>query len=212
MRFLSLAVVAIFVLGVAYYWPRQPDVAERRSDAVYAGEKSRATAVAVRSGPKPIMNVEAAYRAIPHDRTVFLLNQARMPRDEARYLVALFTLTDIAVAERVYLQNLLRRGHAVDIAASNYAEILDGLRALPTPSGLLPVENMIHQAIEEQRDYLQQWTQSGNPGFFDSRAGLVQKSHGKLIAAYAALERRYGEESRHNTRAFYDYLCALDFI
>ncbi len=160
----------------------------------------------------PAMSIEAAYRAIPHNRTAFVPAQAQMSREESIYLEALFALTDCAVAERVYLQDRLRRGQAVDIRAPNYRAILEGLSSLGTPAELLSVEGLINEAIEEQRDYLEQWAQSGNPKYFNRHAPLVQESHGKLIAAYLELIRRYGVESARNRQAFYDYLCALDFI
>ena len=205
MRLLPFAIVMLLVSGAAYYWTRPPDTA-------YAGEEAGPTIAAFRGSVKPVIDIEAAYRAIPHKRTVFLSDQAQMSRQESSYLQALFALTDCAVAERVHLQDRLRRGHSVEIATTNYPAIMQGVRSLETPPGLVPVQSLILEAIQEQRDYLEQWAQSGDPKYFNRHAPLIQKSHGKLIAAYLELKRRYSGESAHNSQAFYDYLCALDFI
>ena len=209
MRFLPLTLVLLFVLGATYYWNQKPD---QRTDTAYASEKALLSTVAPGATVRPVINIEAAYSSIPHNRTVFLPDQALMPREESSYLKALFALTDCAVAERVHLQDRLRRGHKAGIATTNYEAILQGMRLLGTPAGLLPVENLIHEAIQKQRDYLGQWAQSGDPGYFNRNAPLVQQSHGKLIAAYLELMGRYGRESARNRQAFFDYLCALDFI
>ena len=71
---------------------------------------------------------------------------------------------------------------------------------------------LIFDAISEQRRYLKAWQDSGNPRYFDAQAPLVRSSHGKLIAAYNHLMRLFGEENPHNKQAFFDHLCALDFI
>ena len=212
MRWIRFTIVAVLALGATYWWMRPADISDRRTDTVYASEKARPITVAARGKIEPVINIEAAYRAIPHVRTVFLPQQAKMSREESSYLSALFTLTDAAVAERVYLQDRLRRGHKIDIARTNYPAILTAVRSLPTPAGLLPVENLIQDALEEQHDYFEQWSKSGDPKFFSSRAPLVQTSHSKLIAAYFGLKRRYGGEPAQNMQAFYDYLCALDFV
>ena len=212
MRLVPLTCVVLFVLGATYYWTQQPDFSGHTTNTAYASEKARPSTVELCGAVGPAMSIEAAYRAIPHNRTAFVPAQAQMSREESIYLEALFALTDCAVAERVYLQDRLRRGQAVDIRATNYRAILEGLSSLGTPAELLSVEGLINEAIEEQRDYLEQWAQSGNPKYFNRHAPLVQESHGKLIAAYLELIRRYGVESVRNRQAFYDYLCALDFI
>ena len=212
MRLLPSTIVVLLVGGATYYWAQQPDFSDHRTDTAYASQKARPSTVAFRGAVRPVINIEAAYRAIPHSRTVFLPDQALMPREESSYLEALFALTDCAVAERVYLQDRLRRGHKVDIATTNYRAIMQGVRSLRTPTGLLPVENLIYEAIQKQRDYLAQWARSGDPKYFNRHAPLVQESHHKLIAAYLELIRRYGGEPAQNPQAFYDYLCALDFI
>ncbi|MCP4488040.1 MAG: hypothetical protein GY820_12070 [Gammaproteobacteria bacterium] len=41
---------------------------------------------------------------------------------------------------------------------------------------------------------------------------LVKSSSQHLIAAHSLLKQLYPQETKHNQQAFFDYLCALDFI
>ena len=41
---------------------------------------------------------------------------------------------------------------------------------------------------------------------------LVRSSSNQLIQAYDYLMQSYPQESPHNRQAFFDHLCALDFI
>ncbi len=158
------------------------------------------------------LSAERAYSRIPHPRTPFRPDFGRMTAREARYLEALFRLTDVGVVERVYLQEQVRSGAMGSPETTNYGEILAGLRGLSTPDHLRDVEALIFEAIGEQSRYLEDWRQTGIPGYFSADAALVQSSHRKLIAAYQRLIRLYENEGRHNKQAFYDHLCALDFI
>lgn len=158
------------------------------------------------------MPVDAAYRAIPHARTPFQSNQTRMPAVQAEYLDALFALTDAGVVERVVVQRKLGAGKHWTPDNSNYTAILQSITSLDTPEQLIPVEGLIFEAIQEQQQYLKGWRDSGSPRYFRSGAPLVQSSHRKLITAYQQLMRIYGAEGSHNRQAFFDHLCALDFI
>lgn len=71
---------------------------------------------------------------------------------------------------------------------------------------------MIREAIDEQHRYLSMWQESGQTGCFSPVAPLIRSSHGKLIAAYNDLMALYAQEGSHNRQAFFDHLCALDFI
>ena len=95
-------------------------------------------------------------------------------------------------------------------AADNYDAILAKLGELKVPDKLEKAHQLVTQAVQEQREYLGQLAKSGES--FNAAAPLVQSSHGKLVAAYGELMRLYPSENQNNKQAFYDYLCALDFI
>lgn len=181
-------------------------------DDAYGELKQDAAATAAPRAIVQDMAVETAYGAIPHQRTAFRVDLTSLPDAEADYLAALFRLTDAGVVERVSLQQALRRGADWSSGQSNYDAILQAIAALDTPRKLLPVERLIFEAVTEQRRYLENWRESGDPRFFDPKARLVGSSHGKLIAAYHRLIKLYGGEARDNKQAFFDHLCALDFI
>lgn len=147
------------------------------------------------------MTVEEAYNAIPHARTRFDAAVANMSGQEKEFLDIFFGLTDFAVAERVIEQ----RGGNDD----NYAAILGKLSALQVPDKLSQAHALVTEAISQQRDYLKKLKAGAR---FDSSDPLVQGSHNKLVAAYGELMRAYPSEGSHNQKAFYDHLCALDFI
>jgi len=65
--------------------------------------------------------------------------------------------------------------------------------------------------MREQRSALEQWRKIALPTDL-ARHPLVASSSGKLHRAYAELLALFPQEDAHNKAAFFDYLCALDFI
>ena len=157
------------------------------------------------------MTVVEAYRAIPHQQTTFAPDLASMPSNERRFIESLFELTDFAVSERVqslhYFQTSGRQGSA----PVNYPTLLARLNALSAPRALGEVKSLITAAVTEQQQYFSTANAQSDLKF-NSRDPLVQSSHRKLLAAYQLLISRYQSEDAHNKKAFFDHLCALDFI
>lgn len=207
MRFLVLSGLLILGLGAAAVF-----VGPQATGTGYDELKQAAAETAVPASIWQDMSVDTAYGAIPHQRTPFRVDLTSLPGAEAGYLAALFGLTDAGVVERVSIQQAMVQGADWSPGRSNYDAILQAIAALDTPRKLRPVERLVVEAITEQRRYLETWRQSGNPRFFDPNARLVASSHGKLIGAYNRLIKLYGGEARHNKQAFFDHLCALDFI
>ena len=70
-------------------------------------------------------------------------------------------------------------------------------------------------AIETQRRYFDKWEQKISQGehFQFERNDLhIQTAHRLLIQSYNKLIKLYPNSSAQNRQAFYDHLCALDFI
>jgi hypothetical protein len=133
------------------------------------------------------MSVDEAYAAIPHRRTVFDRRAATMSAGEADGLEQLFALVDRAIVARV-----TRSGHEA---------ILADLRALDLPERLRRVQALVIDAVVAERAYL-----------VDGNQGAVQAASAHLHEAYAELMRLFPGEDANNRDAFYDYLCALDFL
>ena len=132
------------------------------------------------------MSVDEAYASIPHRRTVFDRRAALMPADEADCLVRLFALVDRAIVARV--------------TKTGYEPLLAELRALALPARLQPVQRLVVEAVVAERAYL------------EGDASAVHTASVRLHEAYGHLMRLYPEEGAQNRDAFFDYLCALDFL
>lgn len=159
-----------------------------------------------------VMTVGDAYRAIPHNRTPFDLTAARMEQEDVRYLDRLFALTDVALVERVQTQLWLQSRGKHGTLRENHPRILAHLNALDSPRRLRSVHALIVEAIQEQHQYLTMWLASGRADYFSSGAPLIRSSHVKPIEAYSKLRALYPAEAERIHQAFYDHLCALDFI
>ena len=165
-----------------------------------------------KTAPRFVLSVSDAYQAIPHARTPFDAALAQMTDAEREYLNQLFWITDLGVTQRVQTQMWLQSAGRSGAHHDNYPILLAQLDMLDVPDSLRDVHQLITAAITLQQRYLEQWDRAGVGAHFDASDALVRQSHGKLIKAYQVLMGRFDTEQAHNQRAFYDHLCALDFI
>jgi len=160
------------------------------------------------------LSVEEAYRAIPHRRTMFDPAAAQMDAAERAFLVELFALVDRAVTARVEQLVALQARRAISDTA--YDDILGGLKRLDIPPRLRHIQQLVVDAILEQRTFLAQWRAHVERGDRAAPAiagdPLVDSSSQKLRAAYDELMALYPQEPPQNWKALFDYLCALDFV
>lgn len=156
-------------------------------------------------------DVEAAYRAIPHRRTVFAVDTAKMSPDERAFLQQLFDLVDLGIVERVETLTWLKSNTRPEPSAENYDRVLSQLGALSVPPRLASVHRLVADAMREHRAALDEWRKTGLPADL-ARHPLVPSSSGKLHRAYEELLALFPQEDAHNKAAFFDYLCAMDFI
>lgn len=172
-----------------------------------------AVAAADRALPRPrtVSDVEAAYRAIPHRRTVFDVDTATMSPDERAFLRQMFDVVDLGIVERVDTLTSLKSNRRPALSAENYERVLSQLNALTVPPRLGSVHRLIADAMKEQRAALEEWRTTAVPADL-ARQPLVASSSGKLRQAYAELLPLFPQEGEHNKAAFFDYLCAMDFI
>ncbi len=152
------------------------------------------------------LSVAQAYQRIPHRRTVFNPHTGDLPQADAAFLADLFRIVDQGVSERV------ARQAGIDASdTSNHQAIIGRLQTLKPPKHLRTVHAEILKAVREQDAYFTKVAQPGGPAF-SLKAPLVQSSHKRLLGAYNRLMRQYGQANAHNKQAFFDHLCALDFI
>jgi hypothetical protein len=158
------------------------------------------------------LSVDQAYRAIPHQRTPYRRAEASVGAGRIDYLEALFALTDMAMIERVQTQLWLQSDGRHGADRGNHPQILASLDRLRPPVELDQAHMLIREAVAEQAKLFGRWRETRRTDYFDAADPLVRSSHGKLIAAYNELMARYPNEGPQNKQAFFDHLCALDFI
>jgi len=155
--------------------------------------------------------IAAAYGSIPHRRTRYDREGARMSGAENDYLASFFRHVDLAMVQRVRLAERITLGGGQDEHGLDYPVILGGLAALQPPSSLREMHELVVAAVVEQQAVLADWKRSGKTTFprHDSR---VHQASSKLRRAYSLLMSGVPGAGTHNKQAFFDYLCALDFI
>jgi hypothetical protein len=160
------------------------------------------------SGNLSALEIDKAYRLIPHKQTVFKLNKSNIPKTEAQSVAHLLSLAEQAMVERV---DALVNGPD----KSGYLSQIDGiswqLDHLQMPARIDPARDHILAAVQQHRAYFELHNVIGNKSE-SARKQLIQSSHRHLISAYNLLMQAYPQETIHNKQAFFDYLCALDFI
>lgn len=154
------------------------------------------------------LEIDQAYRLIPHQQTPFVLNQSRIPVGEAAKLARLLSLAELAMVARV---GAMRAGPAETDYFSQIDTILWQMKNLDTSPNLHQARLHILAAIEQQRGFFELYATNGDK-VQTERNKLVETSHRHLITAYNILMQLYPQETGHNRQAFFDYLCALDFI
>jgi hypothetical protein len=165
------------------------------------------------------MSVDEAYRSIPHQKTDFDHNTARMRAGESAYLDSFFTLVNAAIVARVQTLQWFSSGGSAGIPYAHYRASIDAILAdferLTVPAGLGDVQQQVLAAVRLHSEYFADWTARTSRGEryrFSSKDKRISASSRLLISAYKRLMQRYPKATRNNRQAFYDHLCALDFI
>jgi len=149
------------------------------------------------------VTVPEAYRLIPHRQTPFQAASARMPAAERDYLVAFFHAVDQAIVAKVSA----RRETTV---ARAYAPVWNAWDQLKPPPALKAMQDKVKAAILDQQAFLLHVENGQSP--WNMTHPKVRSSSANLQSAYADLMRIYPTEIAVNQQAFFDYLCALDFV
>ena len=98
------------------------------------------------------------------------------------------------------------------IRLENYDQILKRLMAVSVPSGLDYFHHQVVAAIIEEKQYYQGLQAQPSVSAVSQWHPLIRRPHRRLMASYQFLAERYPQESRSNQQAFFEHLCALDFI
>jgi hypothetical protein len=155
------------------------------------------------AAPTFAVSVEEAYRLIPHRRTAFQVTSARMAAPDRAYLEAFFKAIDQAIVAKVSARKKTP-------VAEAYAPVWRAWKELNPPAAFAATQDKVRAAIVDQQAFL--LAMERNQTGWDMNHPKVRSASGKLQGAYGDLMRMYPNEDGTNKRAFFDYLCALDFI
>jgi hypothetical protein len=165
------------------------------------------------------MTIEEAYRAIPHGKTDFMIQNSKLDLESKIYLKQMFDLVNMAIVQRVqtlrWFTSHGKKGNNYQEYAANTATIQRKLNELKAPPSLMNAKLLVAQSLDDQLSYFRKWEPHVTKGKlyqFNSRDPLIQSSHRNLINAYNQLMGTFPLESKVNKQAFFNHLCALDFI
>jgi hypothetical protein len=163
------------------------------------------------------LTVEQAYAAVPHRRTEFDFRHSSLSAEEARYLAAAFHLIDQGVRARVVgAGELVRDGASRHQPAAHLDELRAALESFAPPRGLEGYHASLLLAFDRESAVFAAWQAAGSAYRYRLRLGDspdVRSASQALHRAYDELMRRFGaREPPANTKAFFDYHCALDFL
>ncbi len=161
------------------------------------------------------LSVKEAYDLIPHRQTIFVRGNSKLSPNMSQFYHRFFSLIDLAVVARVHYLKQLQAGRSISDNFQLYENIFYGLKALREENP--EMIDLLTGAIREQKNYLATWNKSG--ATYPNKIGLdgevaseVRSSSQKLRQAYSLLMSKHPEEEKTNKQAFFDHLCALDFI
>jgi hypothetical protein len=155
--------------------------------------------------------IAQAYRAIPHHRTSYTASQSKLNEADARSLAELFRWVDYGVVARVGALHSLHAHRDANERVEELNAVATQVEALSVPPKARDAARMIVSALDEQRAALESWQTQGLPTQIQTDP-RVQRSSQLLRNAYGQLMSSYPRETKHNKAAFFDHLCALDFI
>ena len=169
------------------------------------------------AGPAAAMSVDEAYTALKHRRTVFDERATKASKAQAESMKRVFSLAERGTVLKVRAYHAHYRGDKPGYAAvlADYDTLIETAKTQAVLPDIKPVQDLVVGAIVQQRGVLA--ASAGKPSAALSRAELarqpeVQKIHGELLRAYRVLMQSFPQEPAVNRDAFYDYLCALDFL
>lgn len=152
------------------------------------------------------LTVDEAYKAIPHDRTVFDPKTAKMSPSLAQSLDKLFSYIDEAIVLKMETIQQFSSPEKSKVLAG-YPSLIRRLESENFPPEISEIASLTIAAVKDQYDFLNQLAVKE----LNYAHPLVRSSSSKLHQAYEKLSQKFSTEDQKNRKAFFDYLCALDF-
>lgn len=158
-----------------------------------------------------VLGVAESYQAIPHQQTTFDSSHSTLPAADKVNYQNLFAIVDQAVVARVHYLRSFQAGEKVDDALALYLPVLNSLEQLKGKVNTQVFEAVL-VAIQGQKKYFTEWNKLAAGSKFAAGDINVTNSSQKLHEAYSLLMSTFPKENLHNQKAFFDHLCALDFL
>ncbi len=166
--------------------------------------------------------IQESYDFFSRERTKFAPEKSKLTPQDVKYLEHLFFVTDLAFKARVNMMQYFFTGmkaHKKYLPeyVKKIEEVIQSFSLIEAPSEeIKKVQEILVQALEEQRDFFKEWSDLKGGTFVRMRDKykdqfLVQSSHMKLQKVYTELMLIYPDEDPYNHKAFYNHLAALDF-
>lgn len=160
------------------------------------------------------LTLEEAYKAIPHQQTTYKKEISKLDPELSNDMEEFFHLVDLAVVSRVEALQILRTSRGrVEKQITDLKRLAQRLKQFRLPSDAAEVSHLVGNATMDQANYLQSVAKGNRLDVQQMSADLrVQSASEKLKQAYSLLIKLYPQEGKENKQAFYDHLCALDFL
>jgi hypothetical protein len=172
--------------------------------------------LAVAATPASAMSPEEAYAAIPHQRTTFDTRASAASASQAESLQRLFTLSDQGVILKVEGMRAQRARNVAEVkrVLAAYDGLVDNLQRQPFAAEVVPARDLIVKALRDHRRYMASRPEGGMTFVRNelTSAPAVTQASASLQRAYGLLMKAFPGEPARNKAAFYDYLCALDYL
>jgi hypothetical protein len=175
-----------------------------------------AMSLAVAAMPARAMSPEEAYAAIPHARTTFETRSSTLPAAQADSLKRLFALSDQGVILKVEGMRAQRARNAGELkrVLAGYDKLVENLEAQPFTGEVAPARDLIAKALRDHKRYMASRPEGGMQFARNELVSApdVKRASASLVQAYNLLMQSFPREAERNKAAFFDYLCALDYL
>lgn len=158
------------------------------------------------------MSLDEAYASIPHQRTPYSAASSGATRAQAEALDRLFELSDQAMVVRVRGLAALRSRDEARLrdVLLGYRGPLEGLQQVPATPEIQQAQALVLLAVRQHKAFFEAKLATGVRDA--SFTPVVHQASGNLRQAYSLLMSAFPRETPRNRQAFFDHLCALDFI
>lgn len=162
------------------------------------------------------MTPEEAYAAIPHQRTTFDAGVSTLSPTQVDSLKRLFAHSDQGVVLKVRGMQAQRAGDAKELKriVQSYDVLIENLEAQKLAPEVVRARDRVVKALDLHKRFLASRPEAGLQYARKDLSGTaeVREASGNLIQAYQDLMKAFPREPSRNKSAFYDYLCALDYL